>query len=494
MATVRLTASDLYSYMRPAPCELRVHLLYGREAQVAPSVFEELLLRLGIRHEREYLDSLGEVLNLTGFSEGGRLDTTRQAVGDGVPVIYQGALEAEAELLGVACTIYGEPDFLVRFGDGYVIRDAKLSRRINESEHPEIIQSLRLYAWLYEQSFGLPPAALEVFAGNLKLVEIEVGQGDQFLQSLSSVLGGKVAAEEPFSPVGWSKCQGCGFRTRCWDPAVERNDVAILPDVDVGLARALRDRGISVISELSDRFSIESLAEFRRPRGRQLVKVGKKAERILLHAEAWERDEPLVLGPLAIPQHDSYVVFDLEGLPPFADDLDRIYLWGFKVFGAKTGVPHAVAACPGEDGDRETWYEFLDAAALVMNEHSDIPWVHWSAYERTYVRKYVERFGDRAGVAARLQEHLVDLLPLAKDALILPIPSYSLKAVEEYVGFKRSQDAFGGDWSIARYIEAVESEDLEERTQLLDEICTYNREDLEATWAVLQWMLVKTAA
>ena len=480
--------------MRPAPCELRVHLLHRREEQAAPSAFEQLLFRLGTRHEREYLDSLGQVLNLTGLSEGGRLDATRQAVADGVPVIYQGALEAEAELLGVACTIYGEPDFLVRSGDGYVIRDAKLSRRINETEHPEIIQSLRLYAWLYEQTFGLPPAALEVFAGDLKLFEIETGQGDQFLRSLTSILQAKVAAEEPFSPVGWSKCQGCGFRTRCWDPAVERNDVAILPDVDVSLARALRDQGISVISELSDRFNIESLAGFRRPWGGRLVKVGRKAERILLHAEVWERDEPLVLGPLAIPQHGSYVMFDLEGLPPFADDLDRIYLWGFQVFGARAGAPHAVAAFPGEDGDRETWYEFLDAAALVMNEHSDIPWVHWSTYERTYVRKYVERFGDPAGVAARLQEHLVDLLPLAKDVLILPIPSYSLKAVEEYVGFKRGQDAFGGDWSIARYIEAVESGDLEERMQLLDEICTYNREDLEATWAVLQWMLARTAA
>ena len=164
-----------------------------------------------------------------------------------------------------------------------------------------------------------------------------------------------------------------------------------------------------------------------------------------------------------------------------------------QVFGAQAGAPHAVAAYPGEDGDRETWYEFLDAAALVMNEDSDIPWVHWSTYERTYVRKYVERFGDPTGVAARLQESLVDLLPLVKDALVLPIPSYSLKAVEEYVGFERSQDTFGGDWSIARYIEAVESEDEEERKRLLDEICIYNREDLEATWAVLQWMLAATA-
>jgi len=26
-------------------------------------------------------------------------------------------------------------------------------------------------------------------------------------------------------------------------------------------------------------------------------------------------------------------MFDLEGLPPFLDELDRIYLWGVQVFG-----------------------------------------------------------------------------------------------------------------------------------------------------------------
>jgi predicted RecB family nuclease len=41
---------------------------------------------------------------------------------------------------------------------------------------------------------------------------------------------------------------------------------------------------------------------------------------------------------------------------------------------------------------------------------------------------------------------------------------------------------------MAKYIEATESEDEARREALMDEILAYNREDLEATWAVLEWL------
>lgn len=50
-----------------------------------------------------------------------------------------------------------------------------------------------------------------------------------------------------------------------------------------------------------------------------------------------------------------------------------------------------------------------------------------------------------------------------------------------------------GEWSMARYIEAVESEDPKLQNEVMDEILTYNREDLEATWAVFESRRRKTA-
>ena len=41
---------------------------------------------------------------------------------------------------------------------------------------------------------------------------------------------------------------------------------------------------------------------------------------------------------------------------------------------------------------------------------------------------------------------------------------------------------------MAKYVEAVETEDEAKRQALIDEICAYNHEDLEATWAVFKWL------
>lgn len=76
---------------------------------------------------------------------------------------------------------------------------------------------------------------------------------------------------------------------------------------------------------------------------------------------------------------------------------------------------------------------------------------------------------------------------------MLPLPSFSLKVIEQYVGFKRKQDEYGGQWAMAKFIEATETRDDARRKELMDEILAYNQEDLEATWAVFTWLQSKTA-
>jgi len=82
----------------------------------------------------------------------------------------------------------------------------------------------------------------------------------------------------------------------------------------------------------------------------------------------------------------------------------------------------------------------------------------------------------------------LDLLPITRKSVALPLPSYSLKVVERYVGFERTLEEFGGDWAMAKYIEATETEDEHLRTETMSAILTYNKEDLEATWTVLTWL------
>jgi predicted RecB family nuclease len=491
---MRLIASDFIAYYRPSPCDLRVFLRQKGEAEAEASPFDEVLRRLGIRHEKEHLGTLGAFVDLSPAPLHTRIENTLKAIRDKTPVVYQPAFIVRHVIAGTDVEIVGAPDFLILDGEGYFIRDSKMSRRIDSENHPEIILQIQLYGWLFERSCGSSAKALQVHSGTNEIVNVRYDGGASALDELERLLTIKQLKDEPYEPVGWSKCGGCGFRDRCWQKAEANADGALVPDIDQSLARTFHGIGLRSRKEMLAKFDVNSLSEFKRPYGKREQKVGKKAERIIQFAQAMEKHREKVLAIPAIPVFPNYVMFDLEGMPPHLDELDKIYLWGTEVFGEKpSGFMPAVSGF-GPNGDREGWLKFLENARRIFDTHGDIPFVHWAPYEKTYLTRYIDRHGDVDGIANRVKLNLLDLLTVARDCIVLPIPSFSLKVVEKYIGFNRSQAESGGQWAMATFIEATESSDEAKRQQLMDEILKYNEEDLGATWAVFEWLRAKAPA
>lgn len=489
---MRLSASDLYTYYRPSQCDLRVHLRHKGIPEECPGPLEQVLFRLAVRHEKAHLATLPEVLDLSALEREESYSRTAEAVRARAPAIYQGALRARATLNGIPCDIVGEPDFLIKVGEGYVIRDSKLSKRIDHKDHPEIICQLQLYGWLYQQTFRQAPLGLEVHSGSGDIIPIEYDKGKEALRVLAKILNVKQAEQESYSPVGWSKCTGCGFHGRCWDRAKVARDVALVNGVDQGLTRTLRVMNIGTYEQLMT-LKESRLAEIERPWGDRMRKVGNRAARMILkQARALATGAEETLHAPAVPRHSNYVVLDLEGLPPYLGELDKVYLWGVRVYGERPGPYQAAVARLGVDGDRQGWQDFLRIARGIFEEYGDVPFTHWSQYEKTKVDVYLDTYGDTPdGTAARVRRNLLDLFAITREALVLPLPSYSLKVVERYIGFKRRLPEANGEWAIARYVEAIETKSPEARGEAMNEIRAYNEEDLEATWAVLQWLRAK---
>jgi predicted RecB family nuclease len=492
---MRLTASDIFNLYRPTLCALRVYLSEQGVPEAEPGVFEEILETLGKRHEQSHLATLGAYEDLTVVPVAERCQRTLEAIRNRIPVVYQGEFACNAQFDGTQVSIIGRPDFLIFDHDGYLIRDSKLSRKVDEKHHVEIALQLQLYGWLFAKAVGILPKRLQVHAGGGYIIEVPYDGGTAALVELARILAMKRLGAEPYEPLGWSKCSGgCGYYDRCWKQAEERKDVSIVVDVDQGLALKLHEDGIASIQQLLDAYDAQQLSELKRPWGDKLRKVGKAAERILVNAEVLLDDEERIIAPVVIPEHENYVMFDLEGMPPYLDELEKIYLWGMQVYGKKPGGFVGVTAGFGENGDREGWEAFLNAAKRIFDEYGDIPFVHWHHYEKTHISQYIERYGDRDGIASRVLSNLFDLLPVTKSAIAIPRPSYSLKVVEQYVGFERTQDEYGGSWAMAQFILATETEDAAERDRRMGEILRYNEEDLAATWAVFEWLRDKTAA
>jgi len=485
---MRLTASDIYGYYRPTQCALRLYLRHKGEQEVALGPYEQVLLTLADRHEKAHVEAFPRVVNLSSVRWDERADQTTRAVNESAPVIYQGVLKIMAVLSTVECEVVGNPDFLINAGDGYLIRDSKISRRINENDHPEILRQLELYGWLYEQTFDKPPIRLEVHSGTGNIVPVPYDGGAAVRSLLGQILQLKLAESEFYEPVGWSKCESCTFFNRCWPIAEKRRDIALVGGIDQALAEVLWQKGIRSIEDLLANVDEPQLAALKRPWGNRLQRVGARAPEILRRARALLEGREFVLQSPQIPDHKNYVMFDLEGLPPQLDELEKIYLWGLQVYGENSGTYQAATAGFGDEGDRQGWEHFLAISRSIFEHLGDLPFVHWSHYERTKLETYIRRYGDVDGVAARVLRNLCDLLPITQDAMVLPLPSYGLKLVEAYVGFRRERPQAAGDWAMAKYIEAVETEDPEVQLAIMDEILSYNREDLAALWAVFEWL------
>ena len=102
---MRLTASDFMTYWRPSPCELRVFLHEKGEPEAEPGAFDEVMRRLGIRHEREHLATLEPYLDLSSVLVDERVGRTVEAIADKVPVIYQPAFVVRHRIAGTAVEI-----------------------------------------------------------------------------------------------------------------------------------------------------------------------------------------------------------------------------------------------------------------------------------------------------------------------------------------------------------------------------------------------------
>ncbi len=449
--------------------------------------FGELLKRLGEAHETRYLETLGAYVNLSGvpdsyadFQE--RRNATQSAVRTGEDILYQPVMFGWRDVDGEQDFIMGIPDLLVREGDGYLVRDCKLARHVSDRTHPEIARQLELYGWLLEQEYGEEPLRLEVLLGDGEILELPYDGGRKALAELDRIKALSRISEAPYEPVGWSKCAGCPFKLSCWDRADQRQDVAVLFGVDQKVARQLHADGNGSYADMLQGSNIEGLM--------QLNGVGEtKARKILRHAEARYTGKVLQIGRFPHLLDRPYVMFDIEGVPEQPEEWEKAYLWGLQVFGGSQEGWYRGAVAPfRDDGDWRCWEGFLDEARDIFEEHGDIPFVHYASYEKRMINRYVERYGDPAGVAGRVLDNLLDLYTLVPKTVILPDPSYSLKLVEKRAGYQRSQAEYGGEWSIAKYIAAVETGDATAYEEAIGEVLIYNREDLEATWAVFQWM------
>jgi uncharacterized protein len=387
------------------------------------------------------------------------------------------------------------PDLLIfdKKTKRYVVRDVKLTRNLDA--HPEIALGMGLCRLLAEEVLGYEPV-LEVVAGDGELLSPYIAPDTKVVkQGIKLITKLENLAEEPFEISGWSKCNNCSFFNHCWGKAWEGHHVCTIPGIEQGISLALWKDKIRTWETLLEKGY--DITEITFKRGSQTQRIGStRASKILRQAHCLSNNTHKQITPLVLPNGyppggRPIVIFDVENNMPTFEELGLqvdVYLWGLLLVTAKGLKQELIVSPPGSKGDQKGWHLFLSKMSKIFDRYGDIPIVHFSAHEKTKVSNYINRFGDIDSTGQRVLDNLWDLYRAILNSVTLPVPSYSLKQIESFVGFKRTQEEYGGSWSIVRYNNYLEAPTKDEADEILNEIKIYNGEDLMSIYEVYKWI------
>lgn len=434
------------------------------------SPYDELLRARGQAHEAGLVAGM-QVLEAAyppgdlpaGFRE------TLALMRAGAERIYQGVLMHD-DLVGIPDLML-RVEGLSRFG-AYAYRpvDIKLASRPDSGYQLQVMT----YVYLLDQIQGLrpegalwlrPPRADRI-EGQFQHVEVPVPfDEDRFTAQLAAA---RRLATEPEAPRPFfsSTCSGCAWRKVCVPMVREARDPSLLPGLRRRSWEALHEAGIHTLGQVAA-LSLSDLLE--------LPGVGEStARRILRAARALDSGEIEVLAPPPLPRPGGpEVFFDLESIP--LDDL--VYLYGMLIReGDQITWEAVLAESPAEEG--KAWAEFLNLIDLIEG-----PIYHYGHYERSALKALAEKHGGSERVEALLPR-LVDLRKVLDESVVLPLSGMSLKEVGPFIGYRRQAVMQQGEDSMAEYLGWLRDGDRGH----LDRIVHYNREDCEATLAVLDWL------
>lgn len=487
MANLQLNSSDIFHLYKPSRCERRLYLM-----AFPPQPLDTQALHPLQSVDQQLHRHLLKAQGWKDLSEGPlntRLRHSMKAWFNQEPFLYKPIFKWTWHMSEQVCELLLEPDFMIYTENGYLLRLVRNAHRISRENHADALFTMQYQGWLYEKIFGTAPQRLEIYHAQGNILEVPPADPGLLEQALIDLLHLKTAQEMPYSPISWTKCQACLFRSVCWSWAEKNQDLALLPNLHAKLLLALREAGAQTISDLLEHFPEEKLAQFVWYEGTACRKLGpEKAKAMRQMAEVILSGQPKLLQPVQLPMTRHWALFDLEGVPAQWGHTERIYLWGLSLMGPR-GEENLQTLSPdlSKKSDQKAWRQFLSKARQILEVHGDIPFLHWGNYEAQSLSLYLKRYGDDQGIGQRIQKNLLDLWALLKASILIPLPSYSLKVIEEYVGFQRPDKDTGGYWSVMSYLKSTSTRNHKQRERLQQKLLAYNHADRLAMWYVLQW-------
>ena len=459
----------------------------------------ELIKNMGFAHEAAYAQKLREQhssfidIAASGESREARHEATIKAMHEGVQIIYQ-ATFLDLPFLGYA-------DFLRRVEKpsslgaySYEVLDTKLAR----TARGKFIIQLAFYTDMLAAVQGVVPQLMHVVLGDGREEAFRVADYAHYFERLKTRFLASVASRTDAKtyPFPCDHCDQCRWRDLCdaqWKADDHLCQVANTLKTHI---RKLNAAGVHTLEALArlpadakvPKVPVPVLNRLRHQASLQLRsrETGKNIVEVIAPdpaapAEAGLRGFARMPAPAA-----GDLFFDMEGNPLEVGGLE--YLFGLYYFDGGKAVFKPFWA-HSRAQERIAFEEFMDFVTDHLAGHPGAHIYHYASYEVTALKKLMGLHGAcEVEVDNLLRGHkLVDLYQVVREAIRVSEPKYSIKNIEHFYRPARRGKVQNAGASVVAYEKWKDTRDA----QILQDIADYNRDDVESTFELRQWLTTK---
>lgn len=457
----------------------------------------DLLVQLGLEHERVYLQSLRdqglEIVEIAETSDTEAVAATIAALHRGVDIVYQPVFQ-EGEW-------YGRADFLRRvekpssLGNwSYEVFETKLARA---TKVRAIIQ-LCHYSELLSKIQGTEPEWMHVVLGGGTLPEPFLFKHYlAYFRKIKREFLEAAATPQPTYPDPNEHCRVCDWSTRCNDQWRTDDSLTLVANISRNQRKALRERAVSTLAGLAG-LTLPVTPKIERIGQQALLNIREQA-RVQLEGRNLKRPFYEFLEPIEperglakLPPPSAADIFlDFESAPfAFNDGLE--YLIGVVTTPDATGEPvYGATWALSRTDEKKAFEQFM---AWVMERWAATPEMHiyhYAHYEQTAIKRLAGRHSCFVDEIDRLLRGgvFVDLFQVVRQALRASVESYSIKKLEPFYGYTRDRalpEATKALQSIEAFLSLGETAaDLSTVTNTIEE---YNRDDCLSALRLRDWL------
>ncbi len=435
---------------------------YGDESlKVPPSDFLRKLWKVGRSYESTVVDFFKyerPKYKLGDYETG--LKVTLELMKKGVETIYQGVLKND-ELVGI-------PDFLIKakgfslLGDYYYYAvDIKGASTAKE----RYLFQLASYSYLLGEVQGFTP-----LYGGLLLLDLDL-QIKYFYNLPKNVVysineTNKIFSDKETLPPLFidSNCQMCQWYDFCLPEASKNNDLSLIAGVNRKIKSALEKIDIKNYKDLAncteeDLITIEEIS-------------AEKRKDILIQAKCLSNKKIYLKAKPEIDESEWEIYIDFESdlvMDEKSTEMSRTdYLVGLLKTNGKEKIFTSILLDSEE--------QFLSDLSSYLNENIEYPFYHFGHYEQSI-------FNEKWQSLPRV--NLVNVEKIVKNAVIMPVSSYSLKNIAKSLGFKWRNKSANAMQSMCWYSTYLETKDR----KFLDLSIEYNQDDCLALLYVKEWLI-----